>query len=527
MPAFHAEDQVMGPILAEQRGDICLLTAYEHGSQYPDKFVVFERAGNRIELKALRGNYWNGQPIGAEAYETIWLQVGAVQGTIEDLAHAYREFQLKYCTLNAESRKPYIFYNTWAFQERNKFYNKSTYLASMNQERIEQEIDIAHEMGVDVFVIDTGWYQKTGDWEVNLNKFPDGMKSIRQQLEKYGMKLGLWFNPTVAAKTSKLIQKYPHSLSMQNGVKPKPFSIWETEESYPMCLVSEYWKAFADRLIYLVDEIGVTYFKWDGIEQYGCDSKEHFHGGAGCTSEEARDCYAFQLGLYMSKVIDRVCNAHPEVIVDFDITEGGRYVGLGFLSSGKYFSMNNGPYYSNYDITVPEDVWTNIFVLPGPSRGWVMRQNLSYDKWIPSILMMSHYLPDDPENSQLINIASLILGQNGIWGDLLNVSKEGVERFNTILSLYKKVRNDITESYPCTQGRPGSTVEIYEKISRQGRGVVVLFGNSKCVCEYRLQNAANTDKVTIFGNAKLVKQDSAVKILADFNGAEAMIVFFE
>jgi len=527
IPAFSTEEQLMGPILTEQKGDFCLLTAYEHGSQYPDKFVVFEQTEDKIALRALRGNYWNGHPVCENAYETIWLQVGAVKGTIDDMAKAYREFQLKYCTLNAESRKPYIFYNTWAFQERNKFYNNSMYLASMNKARMEEEIDVAHEMGIEDFVIDTGWYQKTGDWEVDLKKFPDGMQSVRKKLEDYGMKLGLWFNPTVAAKTSKLLMNYADSISMQHGIKPDPWPIWETEESYPMCLVSEYWEAFADYLIYLVDNLGVTYFKWDAISQYGCDRRDHFHGGAGSTEEEARDCYGFLHGLYMSKIIDRICQKHPEVIVDFDVTEGGRYVGLGFLSSGKYFAMNNGPYFPNYDITVPEDVWINIFVHPGPARGWICRQVLCYDKWIPSTLMMTHYLPDDPAESQLQNIASLILGQNGIWGDLPGVSKEGRERFNTILSVYKKVREDITEAYPVTLGRPGYTLEVHEKISAAGRGVVVLFTNANGKYEYKIQNPVKTDKVTIFGAGKLVDADSQPRIIVDGKGADAVIVFFE
>ena len=342
-PAFEIEDQIMGPILLEQRREICLLTAYEHGSQYPDKFVVFEQTEDEtVCLRAYRGNYWDGRPL-KEDYESIWLQVGAVKGNKNDMARAYREFQLKYCTLNRESRKPYIFYNTWAFQERNRFYNKKNYLDSMNHERIEAEIEVAHHMGVDVFVIDTGWYQKTGDWEVNRKYFPHGMRDIYKKLENYGMKLGLWFNPAVAARTSLLMQKYSNCVATHEGKELKAIPVWETEESYPMCLVSEYWKEFADYLIFLVDEIGVRYFKWDAIDLYGCDRRDHFHGNQSISSEEAEDCYAFQVGLYMSKIVDRVCKVHPDVIIDVDITEERRYVGLGFLSSGKYFSVNNGP----------------------------------------------------------------------------------------------------------------------------------------------------------------------------------------
>ena len=528
LPAFAYEDDPMGPILTEQRGDVCFLTAYEHGSMYPDKFIVYNKTGDGIMLKALRGNYWHKQSICERPYDTVWLEVGAVKGTYDDLACAYREFQLKFCSLNSESRKPYIFYNSWAYQERNKFYNRQAYLSSMNQARFEEEIEVAHKMGIDVFVIDTGWYQKTGDWETNRNFFPDGMEKIHEKLEKYGMKLGLWFNPTVAAKTSRILREHPEAMASVGGKEPVPFPIWETEESYSMCLVSDYWEAFADELIRLADTVGVRYFKWDGIGMYDCDRGDHLHGNADTPAEESRDCYAFRMVQYMTKVIDKLCKAHPDAIVDFDVTEGMRSFGLAFLTSGKYFAINNGPYYKDYDIDVPEDVWTNIFVQPGAARTWVCRQNLRYDKWIPSVLMMAHYLPDAPASSQLLNLGSLILGQNGIWGDLPAMSEEGVQLFHDVLTVYKRVRGDITAASPVVMGSPGELLEVHEKIDpATGRGVVVLFGNEKAQFTYHLQNQKLGEKVTVFGDAQVVEKNGERYIKAQFDGNGAAILFFE
>ncbi|MCR5264488.1 MAG: alpha-galactosidase, partial [Clostridiales bacterium] len=525
IPAFEYEDDVMGPILACQRGNVCALAAYEHGSMYPDKFIAFSRDSGDIALRALRGNYYDGQDISSRPYQTVWLQIGAVPGTIDDLARAYRTFQLKYCTLNASSRKPYIFYNTWAFQERNKFYNRRNYLDSMNAERIAEEIEIAHRMGVDVFVLDTGWYQKTGDWEVDLKKFPAGLSEIREKLDGYGMKLGMWFGPTMAAATSGILERNRGCVAERRGFETKPYPIWETEESYPMCLVSEYWEDFADQLIRLAKTVGVTYFKWDSVDMYGCEREDHFHGTKGTSASESRDCHAFLVSQYMSKIVDKVCSAVPEAIVDMDVTEGGRCFGLGFMSSGKFFSINNGPYYHCYDIRIPDDQWSNIFVNPGPARTWICRQNLSYDRWIPSVLMMAHYIPDDPGSSQQLNIASLILGQNGIWGDLPAVSEDGVKLFGEILAMYKRVRDDITEAYPKVTGRPGEVFEAHEKIS-SGRGAIVLFANAPGHYEYRI-SAGTSGNVTVFGGASIAKRDSAKYIEADFSAPGAVICFFE
>lgn len=522
LPAFDREPDAMGPILAEEWGDTAMLTAYEHGSQYPDKFLAYYPEGCGVSLRAVKGNTWQGQPIHGEPYETVWLQLGAVQGGIRELAKAYREFQLKYCSPNGESRKPYIFYNTWAFQERNKFYNGAAYLDSMNESRIYQEIEAAHQLGVDVFVIDTGWYQRTGDWEVDLARFPDGLRGIREKLAGYGMKLGLWFNPTVAAASSRLLAENRDTLAEKRGQPPKAFPIWETEESYPMCIVSHAWKAFAQQLIRLYRELGVTYFKWDAVALYGCESGGHFHGGPDSSPQESSDCYAFLIGRYLTKIVEKLSEECPEAIVDMDITECGRYFGLGFLSAGKFFAVNNGPYFQDLDIQPPEDVWINAFVHPGPARARICRGVLDYDRWFPSVLMMTHYLPDDPEGSQLLNLASLILGQNGIWGDLPGVSEEGRALFAQVLGAYKQVRGDITEAYPVTLGRPGSTFEVHEKVSQAtGRGVVCLFG-SPGKYRYRLENRTQGSP-KIFGPARITEEG---QIEADFQETGAAIVFF-
>ncbi|HEX2949450.1 MAG TPA: hypothetical protein VHV83_07770, partial [Armatimonadota bacterium] len=302
--------------------------------------------------------------------------------------------------------------------------------------------------------------------------------------------------------------------------------VWETEESQHICLVSRYKDAFADELIRLVNEVGVTYFKWDAIGQYGCDDPRHQHGTEECSHQERADSYAFQLGQAMAYVVDRVCRACPEAIVDFDITEGGRCVGLGFLAAGKYFLINNGPYYQNYNVPKSYDGNSNLFFHPGPARTWVCRTPLNFDKWIPSVLFLTHYLPDDPADNQIINIASLILGQNGIWGDLLSISDEGINRFGHLLGLYKQVRDDITCSSPVRTGPVAGSPEIHEKIASSGRGAVVIFSNTAGNYTYVTQHTVvETAKAT--DGARITRDaEGRAVIHATFDRAGAHIIFF-
>ena len=527
---FENRTAVMGPLLAGTDGENSYLLAYEHGSQYPDAFIRFRFTEAReVILSAKKGNYLAGMAITDSAFESIWMDFGMVQGDIDTLAAAFREFQLKYVTLNRESRKPYIFYNTWCYQERNHFWNHRNYLAEMDHERMMAEIDAAHEMGIDVFVIDTGWYEKTGDWLPNRARFADGLKSVKAKLDSYGMKLGLWIGPPHAAVTSQALAENPTTKMSWNGSTGDPFPVWLTEESYNMCLVSDYWEVLADTLIRLAKELGVSYFQWDAVGQYGCNDPYHHHGTEENTPEERADNYAFQVGIYMQKIVDKICAACPDVIVDFDITEGYRSVGLGFLSVGKYFLINNGPYYQNYNIPYDGNVtWSNIFVHPGPARPWICRTPLTFDKWIPSILFLTHYLPDDPMDSQDINLASLILGQNGIWGDLPAISPEGRGRFGEVLSYYKQVREDVTAEAAIKSGMTGSAFECYEKISSEtGKGVVSVFATVRDTFRYVTKKKTAP---TVWSSMPVIVtplSDGTSCIEIDFRGGRgAAMIFF-
>ncbi|MBC8075277.1 MAG: alpha-galactosidase, partial [Chloroflexales bacterium] len=420
----------------ETDGPLCLLhgparslvLAYEHGADHPNGFLGFALGADIASLTARRGNYYDGQPIGPDqAWQSVWLQLGAAPLPLDAMLARYRAFVLNEMCENAESRRPYLFYNTWNHQERNKYFRQLPYLHDMHQARMQAEVDIAHRLGIDVFVIDTGWYAKTGDWRVNLDRFPDGLKALRAQLDDYGMKLGLWFNPTVAALTSQIFQQHPE-YEMTRGDRPlQRAPIWETEESAAMCLASDYADTYIETMVRLHEELGVSYFKWDAIAQYGCDSPLHHHGTAANTPEERAACYAFESGRQMIRIVEEVTRRCPDVIVDFDVTEGGRFVGLGFLSVGKYFLVNNGPYFHDFDIPPSvnmEPDTINVFFYPGAARPRVCRTGARYDAIIPSILFLTHYLPDAPALAQRNSLAALMLGCNCIWGDLVGLSND-------------------------------------------------------------------------------------------------------
>jgi alpha-galactosidase len=311
------------------------------------------------------------------------------------------------------------------------------------------------------------------------------MKQVREKLSSYGMKLGLWFNPTVAGKNSKIVTEHSEYKMSING-KSESHPVWETEDSFGMCLGSGYWESFADRLIALHRELGVCYFKWDGIGQGGCDSPLHDHGGSENTPLERAECYSYLMGLRMIQIVDKLVESCPDAIVDFDVTEAGRFVGLGFLSAGKYFLVNNGPYASDFDLPGefryaldrPVKMWeyTNLFFYPGAARPRFCRTGVSYDSFVPSSLFLTHYLPDGNTAACENSLASLVLGGNGIWGSLKDLTDEETIFWRDKLALYKQVRDAAASVSAKVTGTVGSSPEIYEKIdTSSGTGLVSFF----------------------------------------------------
>jgi len=189
---FSNNDAVMGPIFIGEKPAQSFLVVYEHGSQYPNAYLKYRLDSiKKVTFSAIKGNYLNNQAIPEnQPFESIWIQIGAVGGNQDELAKKYRTYILKYQSPNTASRKPYVYYNTWGRQEREKW-SGASYQGALNRTVIEKEIEIAHQMGIDVFVIDVGWFNKAGAWKVNTTAFPDTLKQINNLLESNGVKLDL------------------------------------------------------------------------------------------------------------------------------------------------------------------------------------------------------------------------------------------------------------------------------------------------------------------------------------------------
>jgi hypothetical protein len=107
---FEHQLSAMGPLVVAGDDKNTFLLAYEHGSQFPDRFLEFQlHADASISLQAVKSNYIANQVIDNEhSFESIWFQIATIEGDEDAMAKAYRYFVLNRFAENTESRKPYI-----------------------------------------------------------------------------------------------------------------------------------------------------------------------------------------------------------------------------------------------------------------------------------------------------------------------------------------------------------------------------------------------------------------------------------
>ncbi|MFA5236127.1 MAG: alpha-galactosidase, partial [Bacilli bacterium] len=116
----------------------------------------------------------------------------------------------------------------WADQERPVVLNnwEATYF-DFSEAKLLALIHHAKRLGIELFVLDDGWFgrrkddtQGLGDYDVNLKKLPHGLDYLADKVNDAGMKFGLWFEPEMVNESSKLFESHPEWAIRADGRKP-------------------------------------------------------------------------------------------------------------------------------------------------------------------------------------------------------------------------------------------------------------------------------------------------------------------
>jgi alpha-galactosidase len=105
----------------------------------------------------------------------------------------------------------------WSDRERPVVLNnwEATYF-DFSEAKLLALIQKAKRLGIEMFVLDDGWFgrrkddtQGLGDYDVNLKKLPHGLDYLADKANDAGMKFGLWFEPEMVNQSSRLFESHP------------------------------------------------------------------------------------------------------------------------------------------------------------------------------------------------------------------------------------------------------------------------------------------------------------------------------
>ncbi len=203
---------------------------------------------------------------------------------------------------------------------------EGTYM-DFNTEKLKAIIDGVRGTGIDTFVLDDGWFGKRdtdesglGDWVVNENKLPGGLKVISDYLKDAGMKFGLWFEPEMISPDSDIYRAHP-----DYAIKAPNRENCLTRHQLVMDITRKDVRDYiVESVNKIIDENDISYVKWD----YNRNVTEFYSEGLP-KDRQSEFAHRYALGLY--DLYERIVNAHPDIMFE-GCAGGGARFDLGTLA---------------------------------------------------------------------------------------------------------------------------------------------------------------------------------------------------
>ena len=192
---------------------------------------------------------------------------------------------------------------------------------SIDEEKIKELATNASKLGVELFVLDDGWFGKRnndnaglGDWNVNKEKFPNGLNEIIEYINKLGMDFGIWIEPEMVNKESELYRSHPDWIIHDPNRKPS-----HTRNQYTLDFSrDEVVDHIYNQIEKLLSDYNISYVKWD-MNRYitECYSKDK---GANL---QGTVYHKYILNVY--KLYDKLTTRFPNILFESCSSGGARF----------------------------------------------------------------------------------------------------------------------------------------------------------------------------------------------------------
>lgn len=418
-------------IQLEQTPDLQLRVT---GGYSPFDFAYHLAAGQTLTTPSFYGGYTDGGV-----------------GEASRLLHTLERTQILPGAPGARPRP--VLYNSWYATEFT--FNEA------DQEALAKK---AAALGVERFVIDDGWFSKRktdhaglGDWYVDPDKFPHGLKPLIVYVKSLGMDFGLWVEPEMVNPDSDLYRKHP-DWELNFPGRPR------TEARHQLVLnlaredVKEYTFHWLDQL---VTDNDIAFLKWD-------HNRDYTEPGWPQVPPEVQKNLWVQYTKNLYEVIDRLRQKHPKLEIE-TCASGGARVDLGILQRTEQAWVSDDT-----------DALDRLIMQEGFSYAYTPR---IMENWVTDV-------PNGVSNRTVplkFNFLVAMEGALGIGANLTHWPDSDLSTAKQMIAEYKPIRNTVQTGllYRLKSMRDGGNFAATEYVAQDGSQTVLfaflhsqLFGNA-------------------------------------------------
>ena len=197
---------------------------------------------------------------------------------------------------------------------------EATYF-DFTEDRLVEIARKAKECGVELFVLDDGWFGARrndraglGDWVANEELLPNGIKGLSERIEALGLKFGLWFEPEMVNKDSDLYRAHPDWILQTPGRNTSHGRYQYVLDFSRKEVVDHIYGMMAK----LLSESKISYIKWDMNR-----SITECYSSKLPSDRQGEVFHRYILGVY--DLYERLTNEFPEVLFESCASGGGRF----------------------------------------------------------------------------------------------------------------------------------------------------------------------------------------------------------
>jgi alpha-galactosidase len=313
----------------------------------------------------------------------------------------------------------HIVRGAWKFRERPVLVNnwEATYF-KFTEEKLLSLARESAELGVELFVLDDGWFgyrdddnSSLGDWSVNTKKLPSGLAGLSREIHRLGMMFGLWVEPEMVSIESQLYKNHPDWMiaipNRQPSVGRNQYILDLSRQDVRTYLFEALSQAF-----HLGD---VNYVKWDMnrtfSDLYSANPEVQHHG---------EFLHRYILGLY--DLLEKLTQAFPTVLFESCASGGNRFdLGMLCFMSQTWTSDNT-------------DALSRLYIQEGTSCGYPLSTMGAHVSASPN-----HQTLRRSDLESRFNVAAF--GVLGYELDITRLNRQQKEAIRGQISFYKAHRS--------------------------------------------------------------------------------------